>query len=533
MLLQPPAPWLRMVAVHFSTRCGSKCSFCYYGDPLSKKDAPTSWEMIEKILARLAEGGVKEVLFVGGDPVLHPDFAKSISYAKHLHLTTSVLSNSWALTPPGDVSRQLSFIDSCEATILGHNAELHDSIAGTANAYRRLVENLVKLCDRGKSIGVCLNAMPQNIEHLYDSVAVLANTPGIVLRAVMFQRIVPSGHSKGEMRFGLNMTDVDILMQQVAKIDRDFRLPITFEDPVPHCVVQPHYRHYLGRCEWGYTRGSVNHRGELNRCGADDHYRLGNIFDCDVQEIWSTHPILVDFRSKHYLPDECKRCDLLEVCGGGCPLSCGTHQDHDIDLLYLERGVVESGGGNIVAIRPNTIQLTVSGGCVSANLHDLAQICRLERELFPDAAGLFTMGILSRLTSRYPNALRVAKQNGEILGYASVVPITKVGLELSLLGQAYSICDMPDDGIEPDIDKSHALFIEVIAFSLQCPLFMKMALSRWLLDQVRGYKQPLLASPISSDGESLLTRRRFTLLHTAKGRRLFLKYPDVIDSPQV
>jgi len=110
---------LDMAAVHFSTRCGSACTFCYFSDPLSQKEEPTPLAMIERILQKISAEGVKEVLFVGGDPVVHPDFVSSLEAAKAVGLTTSVLSNSWAIRPQEKFERAMPLIDSCEATILG------------------------------------------------------------------------------------------------------------------------------------------------------------------------------------------------------------------------------------------------------------------------------------------------------------------------------------------------------------------------------------------------------------------------------
>ena len=185
-------PRLEMAAVHFSTRCGANCAFCYFGNPLSAREEPTSLDMVSRVLHRLAQEGVRDILFVGGDPVLHPHFAESVALAKHLGLTTVVLSNSWALRPLKDFENQLHFIDFCEATVLGHTPELHDAIAGQPGAYLKLIHNLKLVCATGKRVGVCLNVMPQNLAHIYDIVRALANEHALSLRG----SYVSANHSK-------------------------------------------------------------------------------------------------------------------------------------------------------------------------------------------------------------------------------------------------------------------------------------------------------------------------------------------------
>lgn len=168
-----------MVAVHFSTVCAAKCDFCYAADTLNTYQAPAEWSFIERTLRHLASEDVREVLFVGGDPVVHRDFARSVALAKSLGLTVSVLSNSWSLRPTDQFDAILSHIDNCEATVLGHNAALHDSITGQPRSYSVLVNNLQRIAKAGRSVGVCLNAMPRTLIHLFDTVAAVVETHGV------------------------------------------------------------------------------------------------------------------------------------------------------------------------------------------------------------------------------------------------------------------------------------------------------------------------------------------------------------------
>jgi radical SAM protein with 4Fe4S-binding SPASM domain len=346
----------------------------------------------------------------------------------------------------------------------------------------------------------------------------LMHVHGLALRTVMFQRIVPSGKSTGVLKFGLNLDDVEQLMQQVDKIHRDLHLPITFEDPVPHCTVKPEYRHYLSRCEWGYTKASVNSRGELNRCGADDHYRLGTIFDEPLQQKWSTNSILRTFRNKEYLPDECRHCDLLEGCGGGCALACGTHQDHDLDVLYLQRKDQQQCG----TFSRLTVPESHGHVCTRpAGLADWNAICILEQSLFPKTSGLFSFAALDRIKTRCGNGLHVVENQGKIIGYASVVPLTSAGRHRMLADGICSVCELALHEIGASKAESEAMFVEVIAFAPNCPQHLRIGLWRWLTGQVRGYSNAILTSPVSAQGEQIVMRRGWHKVRERDGRKLY------------
>jgi len=228
-------------------------------------------------------------------------------------------------------------MDQCEATVLGSSPAVHDALTRRPKSFTRLVTNLQRLASANKQIGLCLNVMPVNLHHIFEIVRQFQHDHQIPVRSVMIQRIIPSGRaSNGCRKFMLDVADVAILMAQLHQIAAQFDLPILFEDPLPWCVVDPQYHQYLGRCEWGFTKGSINAEGLLTRCAADDHYRLGSIWDGNLQEIWQTHPLLQAFRAKRYLPEECQQCALLDQCGGGCALSCGTLHELSPDALYLQ-----------------------------------------------------------------------------------------------------------------------------------------------------------------------------------------------------
>lgn len=486
---------LDMVAVHFSTRCGAACPFCYFSDPLAERIQPTPLVEIERILTKLATEGVSEVLFVGGDPVIHPYFVESLEIAKKLGLKTAVLSNSWAIRPLQSFERAVSLIDSCEATVLGCNAETHDALTQRPGSFVSLTKNLQKVASFDNAIGICANATPANLYQIYDIVAVISYVYEIPVCSLMIQRIVPSGSATGDFKFGLNLNDVDILMHQIDRVVKDFHIPVLFEDPVPWCTVDPQFHKYLTRCEWGYTRGAVNSAGFLNRCGADDQYRLGSIWEGNVHDVWKTHPILESFRSKKYLPEECQQCSLLQQYGGGCPLSCGTMKDHDLDQLYIQRiqqetiGVFEPSAPAGKGFSSTSARFAFGG--------DLSKIAQLEKEIFAGSCPLFQANSIKKYFDRCPKAFRVAANGDTLLGYSVIFPLNDKGKRDVETDYPPSIMSMDIEGLcERFGNQTVALYVEVIAVSPDAPMSTRISLLRDLLITMQRFPVPAYTCPI-------------------------------------
>jgi radical SAM protein with 4Fe4S-binding SPASM domain len=512
---------LDMAAVHFSTRCGAACSFCYFSDPLAQHLQPTPIERIREILVKLAKEEVSEVLFVGGDPVVHPQFIESLEIAKAEGLTTYVLSNSWSVRPKDKLAYALGLIDFCEATILGSAPTSHDRQTQRPGSFDTLVNNLEEVARFGKAIGVCANATPENLHEIYDIVRYISVDRRIPVRSLMIQRIVPSGAASGKFKFGLNLEDVDSLMRQIDRAHRDFGVQILFEDPVPWCTVDPQFHKYLAKCEWGYTRGAVSSTGALNRCGADDHYRLGTIWDANVQDTWENHPILRSFRSKKYLPDECLSCDLLSRCGGGCPLSCGTLKDHDLDQLYIQRkeaaatGLYNKAAPGGKGFDRIVVRFAYSG--------DLEKIVALEDQIFGDSSPIFTTENIREYFNRCPQAFRVAVRGDEVLGYLVIAPLNDKGLDLMETTPQRSIVEMPPDALSKTFGIAlRALYLEVIAIRADSRPSVRIALLKDLVRTSRSFRVPTFTCPVSEPGVALVGRAGFVPITADRQQQVFV-----------
>lgn len=74
------------------------CKFCYATYNTFKVSRHLEYQDVCLILKKLHEAGVKKVTFAGGEPMLYKDLQRVIKYAKHIGLTTSIITNGSLLT---------------------------------------------------------------------------------------------------------------------------------------------------------------------------------------------------------------------------------------------------------------------------------------------------------------------------------------------------------------------------------------------------------------------------------------------------
>ena len=287
---------------------------------LLRNEAAPPLKRVVNILEELHRQGVKEILLLGGDPCTYPDLAQALRAARDLGFHNIILSNTLGFAT-SRLATTLACLDSAETTILGRCEEEHDRAARKRGAYRILLRNVRRINAVGRSVGVCLNATPANAHHLFELALNLLEKERVLISHFMVQRIVPLGGAAGSTKFDLSLNDAVALMQQVAKISTVYNVDVVFEDPLPLCVVPREYHRFLSPCAWGWTKGAINNRGDVSRCGADPRYGLGNIFERELRHIWHQSSELQRFRQRSYLPQSCRQCPQLEVCGGGCALS--------------------------------------------------------------------------------------------------------------------------------------------------------------------------------------------------------------------
>lgn len=103
-----------VVHLEISDRCNLNCPYCYVKDK-SKRELPT--EGWEKIIKDLADSGVFQLTFGGGEPTMRKDLPRLTKYVKSLGLTLCMTSNG--LKIPEMTSDTLRLFD--QINISWHN----------------------------------------------------------------------------------------------------------------------------------------------------------------------------------------------------------------------------------------------------------------------------------------------------------------------------------------------------------------------------------------------------------------------------
>lgn len=315
---------INYVALHITNECSHKCPMCYETTNGQIK-CEGNIDVLKAIAIELKKANIRDILLVGGDPCEYSKILELLKYLHSLGFNVMIESNTH-IYKNSTLEQIVPFINTFDTTIHGHNSKIHDSFTGLKGAYESLLDRLSKiqeLKNKQQEICVTYNVMEHNYNKLYESTVSLLNY-GINLSSISVQRIGPYGKAFGTNRFGIRTEQIIIAMENIRRINTELGIPTNIVDAFPYCLIPKEYHQYLSKCDWGYGTAALDMNGNISRC-AVNQIPLANILQTDINYIWNNHPQLLEFRNKEYLDTACKECETLELCGGGCAISCGNN----------------------------------------------------------------------------------------------------------------------------------------------------------------------------------------------------------------
>jgi radical SAM protein with 4Fe4S-binding SPASM domain len=309
------APFLPQAPFHVvwnvTNACNLRCEHCFAASGRRLPGELTTAEG-RGLIDQLAEAGVFDLAFCGGEPFIRRDIFELLEYANAAGLTTGIGSNGWRVTEGmlsgiknAGVQRFQISLDGLEAT--------HDRIRGRSGLFRRSVAAIVASISSGLRTHVCLTVHRGNLADL-EGVIDLCADMGVHL--FNLSQFVPIG--RGDQARDLTVREWrDVLTLWQRKRD-EYAGRMTFASHLaqlvladPDVACQPGFR----GCQAGTGQAAITATGDVWPCVVLP-VPVGNIRERPFGEIWRTAPILAALRSRQSLEGLCGSCALKERCGG-------------------------------------------------------------------------------------------------------------------------------------------------------------------------------------------------------------------------
>lgn len=315
MLKQP-----KEVRLEVTRHCNCQCFFCHNKNTFAKKGKRTEKDLktknIKSIIDKIADEGIKQIRFTGGEPLVRLDILELIRYAKSRGLQVRINTNG-TLISPQIAENLVGYVDVILISIASFNEDENDTQTGLTGGLKKKIEAINLLKGKKKDfLWACTVATKNNIREL-DKIASHAYDLGVDYWFCLRQ--IPSNEDAAIY----SKDDCAELMERLQWIKSKYREKYqdgeVLNNPIPFCAFGDENKAasvcsgaFYGE---GHSTLIINPDGDILADYAYDK-KMGNIFDNSIMEVWNSEEVR-RFREYELAPIQCRNCEWLSKCKGG------------------------------------------------------------------------------------------------------------------------------------------------------------------------------------------------------------------------
>jgi radical SAM protein with 4Fe4S-binding SPASM domain len=261
--------------------------------------------------------GIPHIVFTGGEPTLRPDLPELIAHAERNGQITGLNTNGRKLSDPAFVQALAGAgLDHVQITLESHDPAVHDDMVAAPGAWEQTVAGIRNALSSNLYVMTNTTLLQPNTPYLAETLDFLAEmgVPTVGLNALIYSG---KGLTAGS---GLLESHLPPLLDLARERTERAGQRLIWYTPTRYCEFDP-LALDLGvkGCTAALYAMCTEPDGAVIPC--QSYYQpLGNLLTDPWPAIWN-HDLAVGLRERRHIDSACRDCDLLSVCGGGCPLS--------------------------------------------------------------------------------------------------------------------------------------------------------------------------------------------------------------------
>jgi radical SAM protein with 4Fe4S-binding SPASM domain len=290
------------IVVEITGKCKLVCPYC-----TGARTPHVPWNDIKRTLDEAAEMGIRTVRVTGGEPTLHPDFRKVLTYAKSKNFT--VLLNTAAEDLSPSLLKTVAVnVDAALISLQGYDEGTNAAYTRSRSSFVEKIKNIFLLKAYLPTLWLATVITPsvsRDFEKFLPLVRKINPAEWSLFRAI----------SETDEAKQMDLAFYRDLTLKIMKARRD-NINVSIGNAVPMCLtgnLQTGKQAFIGG---DFDDGHVR----LVR-GAKGFFKPSYFLDTNlgdtIKSAW-TNPVLRELDRTDFLPEECQRCPLLSTCRGGC-----------------------------------------------------------------------------------------------------------------------------------------------------------------------------------------------------------------------
>ncbi len=293
-------------------QCNNNCNHCYNRKKDTRELQSPEWK---QVISKLAQIGVPHIAFTGGEPTLREDLPELIAFAEDSGIICGLISNGVRLADKEYLLRlKQAGLDYAQITLNSHIEEIHNRCAG-ASTFQDTVQG-IKNCLQEKVYlitNTTINRTNQtNIEEIVDFLKSLG------VKTFAMNSVINSGKARNS-EFALNEDELIPILKKVRDAAVKNEMKFIWYSPTRYCELNPVELDIgIKSCTAGKYNFAIEPDGTVIPCQSLYH-PVGNILTEEWEKIFN-HRFLKELRNRDWKLEKCNSCQLLAICGCGCPL---------------------------------------------------------------------------------------------------------------------------------------------------------------------------------------------------------------------
>jgi len=296
------------VELNITNKCNFNCIHCSKNSQPVRSSNELSTSETLCIIDKCLQVGVPELRFMGGEPLIHPDF---LGFAKHARengvFQLKLSTNAW-LIDDQKAKELAKYFDSVQISVHGASPVVHDAIVGRSGAWEQAKRAVALLSENGVKANIGFSVMRENVGDV-------SKMPELALGwnadSLGYLCLIPQGRGM-ELE---SWEESQIL--RIGKTIQDLKLEFGSQLNLDVAGFPPIYpikeNATIYGCEAGKTLLAINPDGSVKLCGILENIPRLNAVESQLLEIWHS-PYFVESRRR----SQCADCNYTSICWGPC-----------------------------------------------------------------------------------------------------------------------------------------------------------------------------------------------------------------------
>lgn len=317
-----PSPILAHLAI--TNKCNMACKYCSVRNIHKKiKQEELTTEQWKNIIGKLADWGVFQIGFTGGEPTLRKDIIELARFVSKKGCVFNMTTNGWLLDEKLVDKLVKAGMKQCQVSLDSHIPEIHDNLRGN-NSYERVIKAINLLKKKKVAVGIDCVVSKNNLSSIPEFIEWIAKEKIPYLTLIKIKK----GDLSYEdfVKLSPDYKEYSDLIKQICLREKNENPNITLDcgsvSNIQAVTKKENFSNIpIAGCPIGHHLICISPNGEIYACAAllEKNLCLGNILSGDIIKIWNKNILLKKLRLiKSTIKGKCRTCERLDFCRGGC-----------------------------------------------------------------------------------------------------------------------------------------------------------------------------------------------------------------------